>query len=247
MVHRAFAQTLLMMWERAYGLSLVQKGLTLLSLAMPEASISQLANLTIGERDAALLDLRASLYGPQIESIAGCPQCSTQLQISFSTGDIRLEASSSPSPLTTHIEGRSVTIRPLTSADLLAVGFESSAHLRRQALLNRSVTVITDDSSEKTPAQLANWGETAQKAIAHLLATIDPQADIRIALDCSSCHHKWSSRFDIASHLWAEVDVFAQRLMAEVHALAFAYGWTERDILSMTPWRRQLYMGMLRR
>lgn len=247
MVQRELAPTLLTMWERAYGLGPVQKGLTLLSIARPQQAIRQLVNLTIGERDAALLDLRVRLFGSQIESVASCPQCPDKIQVSFSVSEIRLSEVSRLGPLEVQIDDRSATIWPLTSADLLAVEVEPSARLRREALLQRCISCSDFDTTESLPAQFVNWSDSAQRTIAETLARIDPQADIRIALSCSRCSHAWSSRFDITSHLWSEIDAWAQRLMAEIHALAFAYGWAERDILAMTPWRRHLYMGMLRR
>jgi hypothetical protein len=228
----------------------VQRGLALLSLARPRQGIEELANWTIGERDAGLLDFRSSLFGTGIESVAACPECSEKLEVSFQISDIRLVDAAATKAQTLRIDSHSATLRPLTSADLLAVERQPSARLRREALLARCVTVPdADPTTESDSAELkpTKWSDEDQRAIADLLAGIDPQADIRISLDCSRCNHVWSSRFDINSHLWSEIDVWAQRLLAEVHALAFAYGWAERDILAMTPWRRQLYMGMLRR
>ncbi|HEY4262867.1 MAG TPA: hypothetical protein VGM98_22095 [Schlesneria sp.] len=250
MVQWALAPSLLTTWERAYGLSPVQRGLALLSLARPRDAVEQLANWTIGERDASLLDFRSSLFGTGIESVAACPECSEKLEVSFQVGDIRLVDAPAPKAQTLRIDSHSAILRPLTSADLLAVERQPSARLRREVLLSRCVTIPdAGPISESDSAELksTNWSDEAQRAIADLLAEIDPQADIRISLDCSRCNHAWSSRFDITTHLWSEVDVWAQRMLAEVHALAFAYGWSERDILAMTPWRRQLYMGMLRR
>ena len=36
------------------------------------------------------------------------------------------------------------------------------------------------------------------------------------------------------------------RLMAEVHLLAQAYGWSEAETLSLSRWRRRVYLGMVR-
>jgi hypothetical protein len=77
------------------------------------------------------------------------------------------------------------------------------------------------------------------------MAEIDPQADIQIALTCPACLHQWSAAFDIASHLWIEVNSWAMRILDEVHRLASAYGWSEADILELSPMRRQLYLGMI--
>ena len=248
MVRAATATIILGTWERAYGLGPVARGLALLSLARPQEPFSQLAELSIGQRDAALLDLRASLFGSQVQSLDTCPRCGDKIEVSFSVDDIRVAPTSSASAsVDIEVDGQPVTIRPATSADLIVVESEASPGSRRESLLRRCVSTRRDSDDEPCAFASTQWRDEGLKTIVDKLAEADPQADVRIALDCSRCSHVWSSRFDIASYLWSEIDAWAQRLLAEVHSLAFAYGWTERDILSMTPWRRQIYMGMLRR
>jgi hypothetical protein len=50
---------------------------------------------------------------------------------------------------------------------------------------------------------------------------------------------------DIARYLWDELDDWAQDLLAEVDVLARHYAWSERDILSLTPIRRQFYLDLV--
>ena len=76
------------------------------------------------------------------------------------------------------------------------------------------------------------------------IAASDPQADTRINLTCPECRHAWSEVFDIASFFWAEVDALARRTLREVNVLARVYGWAERDILALSPSRRQIYLAM---
>ena len=45
-----------------------------------------------------------------------------------------------------------------------------------------------------------------------------------------------------AGYLCREIDVWAARIVDEVHAIAREYGWTEETILNLSPERRQLYM-----
>ena len=44
---------------------------------------------------------------------------------------------------------------------------------------------------------------------------------------------------------WAELDAWARRLLLDVHTLARAYGWSERDILQLTETRRQFYLNLI--
>jgi hypothetical protein len=77
------------------------------------------------------------------------------------------------------------------------------------------------------------------------LVEADPQADVHLAATCSECGHQWPAIFDIASFLWKEISASAVHLMGAVHTLASAYGWNERDILDMSPGRRQRYVEMV--
>ena len=62
---------------------------------------------------------------------------------------------------------------------------------------------------------------------------------------CPACTFTWSEPFDIVTFFWAEIDAWARRLLADVHVLASSYGWSERDILALSPVRRQYYLEMV--
>jgi hypothetical protein len=47
------------------------------------------------------------------------------------------------------------------------------------------------------------------------------------------------------SFFWREIQSAARRIVLEVDALARSYGWSEAEILNMTPARRQLYLEMV--
>ena len=241
------ASIVLSAWERAYGLGLVERGLALLSLARPDVSPSNLVQLTIGDRDSELLRLRQRLFGNDIQSLDVCPKCNEKIEVSFGVRDICVSAGNAVTEFRDgtvvdrlDVDGRSLSIRPATTADLIAVERAPSPQSRREALLRRCVSVLDDGNDEAIPASMLplELSEAGVKTINDRLSKIDPQADVRIAMDCTRCSHTWSSRFDIVSFLWTEIDVWAQRLLAEVHSLAFAYGWSEHDILNMSPWRR---------
>jgi hypothetical protein len=77
------------------------------------------------------------------------------------------------------------------------------------------------------------------------MSNADPMADIHLALNCPSCEHKWMAPFDIVAFLWREISAAARRLLREVHTLASAYGWTESEILALSPVRRRAYLEMI--
>ncbi len=83
------------------------------------------------------------------------------------------------------------------------------------------------------------------EALSRAMLEADPQAETMVHLTCPSCGHGWDLLFDIAEFFWREISVHAQRLLREIDTLARAYGWTEREILSLPAQRRQTYLEML--
>jgi hypothetical protein len=236
------AKTLLSVWERAYGSSPTAQGLVLSAIAAPHESPERLVRWSIGRRDGALLTLRARLFGPDLRIRTTCPACNDGVELAFSVDDIRAaEAQEDSIASTLGTSDRRIRLRPPNSEDLFAVEGLTTATARRRALIERCVQPETTDDAPWSP------DEAEERLVAERLAESDPQADIRLAVDCPACRHAWSAPFDIVSFLWKELDVWAQRLLADVHSLASAYGWSEESILEMSPWRRQAYLEMLRR
>ena len=221
----------------------VQRALTLLSATGPDRSGGDWTRVTIGERDGALLRMREELFGPRLEATAVCPACGEQLDLAFSTMDVRVAPAALPDGNTEiHLEeaGYALTCRPATSADLLEVAAVAPPG-GREALIRRCVLAARVGGTLVEPATLPE--EVLTAAIARI-ASADAQADVQIALACPGCSNSWFMPFDILSYLWSEIDDWAWRLLVEVHTLASAYGWSERDIVEMSARRRRLYLDL---
>src|SRR5262245_20126829 len=105
---------LLSAWENGASQPPIQRALTLLTMAWPERSNDQWAQVSIGERDGRLLDLREELFGTKLEAIANCPQCGELLDITFNTQDIRVDVGAMPAPearLQLQVDGYEVNFR----------------------------------------------------------------------------------------------------------------------------------------
>lgn len=236
------ATTLLTAWEQGVSQHPAQRAITLLSLAWPQKSAAEWVNVSIGERDGKLLQLREELFGSKLEAIAVCPKCEARLELTFSTQDLQLPAVAA----STGAEMRRLKSGPFevdyrlpNSGDLLAVANDPSH--AKELLLQRCVAAQRDGAAISTtdlPNELV-------KLLGKTMAEADPQAEIFIALDCPACSHRWSTFFDILSYLWGEIQDWAERLLHDVHSLALAYGWSERDIIGMSARRRRLYLEMV--
>jgi hypothetical protein len=104
------------------------------------------------------------------------------------------------------------------------------------------VALVQPAATAEIPHQLLS---ALEAAMARTVATADPLAEIALNLECPSCAAAWSAPFDIVNFLWDELAAWASRILGEIHTLALHYGWGERDILALSPRRRQHYLDLI--
>jgi hypothetical protein len=240
------ASELLSAWERGQGQSATERALILLSAACPDTPADVLARLSLGQRDRLLLSLREWLFGPTLVSLARCPACDEQLELSFRVADIRApEAETRPGDAhSLSVSGYEVSFREPNSLDLAAVTHEQDVETGRRLLLERCLLQARAGETEES-LSVAELPPEVIESVVEGMAHADPQADVQLALNCPRCGHAWQEAFDILSFFWTEIGVWAARILREVHTLARAYGWREADILEMHPRRRQVYLEMV--
>lgn len=234
---------LLRVWEHGLPQHPVQRALLLLAAACPETPPEELAQLSIGQRDGRLLALREWTFGPQLVSVATCPQCGEQLELAFDVADIRAAPEVEPAGmLALSVAGYEVRFRLPNSLDLAAVAGRRDVEAIRRLLFERCLLAAHHDGEEHSPGDLP---ADVVAAVVARMEQADPQADIQLALACPSCEHQWQAAFDIVSFFWNEINAWAYRILREVHTLASAYGWREADILALSPARRGLYLELV--
>lgn len=235
---------LLSAWEEGWSEPLIRRALILLAVMSPERSAEEWARVSIGERDRRLLQMREELFGASLETMAVCPKCSERLELSFSTHDVQVSAPAAvlENSLVLGASGYEVTCRLPTSADLLDIT-QSTAPDLREAMLKRCIEAVRLGGEPLDPAALP---DEIVSTVIDKMAKADPQADVQVEMACPACSHRWSLSFDILSYLWSEIEDWAHRLLLDVHTLASAYGWSEADILTMSPRRRRIYLEMAR-
>jgi hypothetical protein len=242
------ASQLLAIWENGLALPPWQRAIALLAAALPDLSPEVLANLPLGQRDTYLLNLRESLFGPQLASLATCPACAERLELSFQVADIRVEslpeplAGGQPRELSLALEDYTVTFRLPNSLDLAEIAGMSTLEQARLRLLERCLLAAEHNGAARALADLPG---TVMQAITDRMASADPQGDVQIALSCPNCAHQWQTVFDPLAFIWIEINAWAQRMLREVHLLASVYGWREAEILALSPRRRQAYLQMV--
>jgi hypothetical protein len=149
------------------------------------------------------------------------------------TGEDRNGGEDSGEPIV--VNGHS--FRLPTVRDLARLSPETDSRLAALRLLEGCQVEAGESSS---------WSDEDLEEVGQKMALADPAAETRISLRCVACGSDWEETLEISSFLWAEIEARATRLLLEIHTLASGYGWTEKEILSLSESRRELYVEMLR-
>ena len=215
----------------------------MLSAAHPEATTDSLAALSIGKRDAALLLLRESLFGSMLNSIIECPHCHVAVEFVLNMADLHGPTAADPATrLSLSVDDILVRFRLLNSVDLIAIENCKDISIAREQLLHRCIIEATRSGES---VELSELPRSVLDELVDGLSKADSQAEILLSMQCPECAGLWIGLLDIASFLWTEISLHAKRFLGAVHRLAWAYGWSESDILAMSNVRRQFYLSMV--
>lgn len=209
------------------------------------------SSLVAGDREALLLQLRRLTLGETLDCVLTCaaPGCGERMELELRVGELLVDAYPDVQPTYEIVVDAAdpplvVRFRLPTVADLRAATGTGSDDTEAVVadLLARCVTGVAGG-----PDVVAADGldAEAREQIAATMAERDPQAEIELDLACPSCATPFAVVFDTATYLLQELDARAARLLEEVHALAFHYHWSEREILAMAPTRRERYLSLL--
>ena len=232
-------ELVLALWEQVADMPPARRSHYLLAgLSSPAEGTGE---LSVGERDRRLLLIRNRLFGDRIDGVTECPGCGERVELSFSITNIVGEAAAlTPAPL--HTDGYEVHWRLPTSQDLAELAEDTISSQMRNKLLERCLLEVRHQQAQIRPLECP---ERIIQKVCQAMSEADPFSETRLGVECPDCRHAWEVHFDIGDYLWKEIDVWTRRLLGEVHRLAAAYGWFERDILSLTTQRRRMYLEMV--
>lgn len=242
-LHALSAAELLRGWEAGRSEELpIRQATALLAAACDDVTAEELARLSVGQLDGYLLTLREWTFGSHLNCTCRCPECGQVLEMGFRVSELRRPPDGNPSELVFAGGEYEVRFRLPTGADLAAISPEKELEANRRHLLDNCVLGASRCGKTILAAELP---EIVVHALSERMGEADPQADLRLKLTCPACAHSWDSLFDISSFLWEEVNAWAKRTLYDIHVLASAYGWTEPQVLALSPLRRQAYLDMI--
>lgn len=237
------ASELLEVWEQGFSATPVERALLLLNAEHSGESWEALSELSIGARDARLLKLRKETFGSRIQAMCDCPHCSEPVEMSFGVTDILVDPmGTKDASLSLTIEDYDVHFRLPDSRDLAAVAASDDRSLAVRQLFHRCLIAAYHGDEIISPDELPS---TVMNAVAERIAQADSQSNVELEITCPACDHFWVSLFDIAAFFWMEISAWVNRMLHDVHTLACAYGWSEEEILALSPARRRAYLEMV--
>ena len=222
---------MLELWERGAQSHPLDRALLLLAHSRPGEALPDLADVSIGQRDQTLIAWRSTLFGRSMPGYADCPACHTRLTFALDANAFLGETSEGP------IEVDGLQVRRPSSRDLAEALKEIDPEQAAYRLAQRCCAHAAGELPILSKAQLAR--------IESVLADADAAADIVLDFSCEHCGNVWQTGFDIGGYLWQEIEAHASQLLADIHTLAHAYGWSEREVLALSPARRATYIGMV--
>ncbi|MET9271393.1 hypothetical protein [Kribbella sp. NPDC003557] len=221
-------------WEIGLSMTPAARALLLLGAAGRHDAGSR----PVGERDRALL--QACLpAGRWLDAVTECPSCGSQLDVELDPAALVAPTASEPQVSVVCGEYRVVARLP-TGDDLAQLSPSGLVEELRTALLARCV-VSADHAGRAVESSVLP--EPVLLAVESAMAAADPGADVQVTLSCAECGAEWSSSLDPVRFAWTSVEHAARRLAVDVHTLAQAYGWSEAEILRLSPFRRRLYLS----
>lgn len=221
------------LWERGARLHPLDRALLTLNAAIPEASPETIADWPLGQRNRALLEMHIAAFGPRLQGWSTCPRCEEKMEFDL---DARALVAQYRIARNHSITSKSLAFRLPTTRDLAEIVQNSNLESAPYELVRRCLT--SADS-------IGDWSEHDFAALEEAMALADPLAEVRLSLTCPVCGKDSEETIDPVSFLWSEIEARARLTFWEVHAIACTYGWSEGEILSLSPARRAHYMEMV--
>lgn len=224
---------LLTLWEAASTQSPVRRAVTLLA-ASPGRPAAEPTTIDVGTRDVLLARLFRLVAGDQVPACADCPGCGAVLEVPVDVAAVAALPVHEPGErLNVLVDGAELSFRLPTSADLIALGGWPLDEARAALIAG-----CLGAEPEAAP------GAETEAAVETAMERAAPAGAIDLLVRCPVCGLDSSMPLDVPALLWAEIEAQASALMRDVHALATSYGWTEADVLDLSPRRRAIYLDL---
>ena len=213
------------------------------------------ADLPLGVLGELALQCHIEAFGARLDGVVGCPTCAGTLEVALRLDRLladsvartesvartdsatRAEHADRTDSCSVELTTGTAHVRAPTVRDLLAVGTtDDPAH----AILARCVQDRAGCAVDPTQVSAAD--------LELLDAALEQGAGVgltRVRTSCPDCDSEVVAVLDPCALLWGQVLAAAPALLREVARLAAAFGWTEDEVLALTPTRRSAYLELV--
>ncbi|GAU64952.1 hypothetical protein SSP35_01_02890 [Streptomyces sp. NBRC 110611] len=267
------ATELLAIWEAGLAQQGSGRALLLHRAARPETDPDVLLSVPLGERAADLFALRRALFGERMQVTLDCavPECGAALEFELDAAELGAARPRVPEGGLRVAEGGwTVRFRLPCPTDLAAVAEEAAAVVEAEERKKEELAAVAEQAAGAQDAARRRLGarcalsavrddgrevlgeedlarllpEPVLKRFAEAAEEADPAAELALNIACPECGAATPAELDIAAYLWTELDAWARDVLLDVHLLASAYGWSEPEILALSPLRRRYYLEL---
>lgn len=199
-------------------------------------------SLTLAERIGALVHIVVQTEGGDSVALTlRCPHCAEALELAVPCPVLLQEAQRSRSEPEIEVAlgtSRSVRVRRPTGADQRA--------WRTQIYSSEEEAVAAILHSLTAPAEMHCALNSADlQRISDAMEAFDPLASFQVTTLCPSCGAEATVPVDLEATLLMRLRARQRALLAQVHRLAAAYGWTEEQVLDIPAHRREQYLQLV--
>lgn len=182
-----------------------------------------------GARNARLMEIRRANLGRQMTCLMACSGCAQVLEIEIDT----LDFAGVPALDCVSVEhGRHV----------LAFHLPTEKEINAAARSASPLTTLVSACAMDLPHEVQLADPELLNKVSAAFDAADPLGCIVIEAQCPTCGALTQPVLDPVDLVWRELSSLARRLEDDVHTLARAYGWPEREILALPDARRRRYV-----
>lgn len=190
--------------------------------------------ITVADRDYLMAGIYKYTYGSRIESSLSCSACGEKYDLDFSLDDLIKHTGGRDKKIRTDEEGffcgeNGLRFRLPNGEDELAV-WGSGPEEAEKIMLTRCMPQNNTGRSEQ---------------VMELMEELGPVLTTDISANCPECGSLQIVQFDIQQYLLTKIRNERKKLAAEVHSIAFGYGWSHKEILDLPRSMRQTYAGFI--
>ena len=228
-------QLLLAVWDEAAAVPACAVGAVLLRRSGVVDDLQEALDLPLSVVAALLLRLWTATFGPTAECLVGCPGCGEDLEVALPLDALAALPEQAPRAV---VGESGLVVRCPATRDLLAI---TAAASPADALLGRSLTDAAGRPVD--PAELEPGVRADVEAAAERLG--GPAASF-VTAACPRCGTPVRVDVDPVELLWQRLRAEVPAVLADVADLAAGFGWSEADVLGLSPARRTAYLDLLR-